>query len=81
MAVKDKSSITCSADETRVLVPQALQAELDLLVADAALLGRGRCFIRPSGTEDIVRVYAEALTQELADRLAEKCIEVVLKFQ
>ena len=30
----------------------------------------GRSFVRPSGTEDIVRVYAEAATQEAADKLA-----------
>lgn len=30
----------------------------------------GRSFVRPSGTEDIVRVYAEASTQEGADNLA-----------
>ena len=30
----------------------------------------GRAFVRPSGTEDIVRVYAEAATQEAADTLA-----------
>ena len=26
--------------------------------------------MRPSGTEDVVRVYAEATTQEAADKLA-----------
>jgi phosphoacetylglucosamine mutase len=30
----------------------------------------GRCFVRPSGTEDAVRVYAEAASQPLADALA-----------
>ena len=30
----------------------------------------GRCFVRPSGTEDVVRVYAEAASQEAADELA-----------
>ena len=30
----------------------------------------GRCFVRPSGTEDVVRVYAEASTQAKADELA-----------
>ena len=29
-----------------------------------------RSFVRPSGTEDVVRVYAEAATQEAADALA-----------
>ena len=32
----------------------------------------GRAFVRPSGTEDVVRVYAEAETQEEADELAQK---------
>jgi phosphoacetylglucosamine mutase len=30
----------------------------------------GRAFVRPSGTEDIVRVYAEGGTQEEADAVA-----------
>ena len=30
----------------------------------------GRAFVRPSGTEDVVRVYAEAATQPAADDLA-----------
>lgn len=33
-------------------------------------LSAGRAFARPSGTEDVVRVYAEASTQEQADALA-----------
>ncbi len=37
----------------------------------------GRAFVRPSGTEDIVRVYAEASTQEAADALATRVGEVV----
>ncbi|CAN0126952.1 unnamed protein product, partial [Heterosigma akashiwo] len=34
------------------------------------MLPRGRCFVRPSGTENVVRVYAEAETQRAADALA-----------
>ena len=30
----------------------------------------GRCFVRPSGTENVVRVYAEAASQGEADELA-----------
>ena len=37
----------------------------------------GRAFVRPSGTEDVVRVYAEAKTRELADKLATKAAEIV----
>ena len=44
-----------------------LQAKVDDLVAGAEL---ARAFVRPSGTEDVVRIYAEARTQEQADQLA-----------
>lgn len=34
-------------------------------------------FYRPSGTEDVVRIYAEADTQENADKLAIEVATVV----
>ncbi len=37
----------------------------------------GRAFARPSGTEDVVRVYAEAETQEQADALARAVARLV----
>jgi len=36
-----------------------------LVAAQAAVKGRGRAFLRPSGTEPVVRVTAEADTAEL----------------
>ncbi len=46
----------------------------ELARAEAALVGRGRAFLRPSGTEPVVRVTAEAddaeLMQEVLERLA-----------
>lgn len=50
-----------------MLRPAELQQALDALVGATP---DGRCFVRPSGTEDAVRVYAEARTQQLADGLA-----------
>ncbi|KAH1205606.1 Phosphoacetylglucosamine mutase [Glycine max] len=41
---------------------------------------QGRCFVRPSGTEDVVRVYAEASTQEAADTLANCVAKLVDQF-
>ncbi|KAH1120808.1 hypothetical protein J1N35_003968 [Gossypium stocksii] len=38
---------------------------------------KGRCFIRPSGTEDVIRVYPEASTQEAADSLANSVAKIV----
>ena len=65
----DRTALTVTEDETRALEPAALQEALDAL---AASYPQGRCFVRPSGTEDVVRVYAEAATQEDADELAKK---------
>ena len=36
---------------------------------NAELVGRGRVLVRPSGTEPVVRVLAEAENEEEADRL------------
>ena len=39
----------------------------------------GRVFVRPSGTEDVVRIYAEGSTQAQADRLAKEACSLVYK--
>ncbi len=67
LAVADRTVVKVTSDETRTTAPEALQLELDQL---AARFARGRCFVRPSGTEDVVRVYAEAATQADANELA-----------
>lgn len=46
----------------------------------AAKYLKGRSFIRPSGTEDVIRVYAEASTQEAADNLAKSVAQHVDRF-
>jgi phosphoacetylglucosamine mutase len=67
IAVKDRAVIQTTDAERRVTEPAELQTAVDQLVAKYT---RGRSFVRPSGTEDVVRVYAEADTQENADLLA-----------
>ena len=76
LAVADRTAVTVTADETRTIEPAALQPELDAL---AAAYPNGRCFVRPSGTEDVVRVYAEADTQGHADELASKVAQVTYR--
>ena len=66
--VPDRSLIRTKNAEQQVEDPKELQDQIDALVKEVPL---GRAFVRPSGTEDIVRVYAEAATQAEADRLAE----------
>jgi phosphoacetylglucosamine mutase len=75
--VTNKSIVSCSEDETSVTSPPALQDELNRLMGETPL---GRCFVRPSGTEDVMRVYAEGSTQEDADRLALKAVEAINRF-
>ena len=73
-----KASIICSEDETQVVAPEGLQAALN-----EAMKRRGaksRCFVRPSGTEDCVRIYAEAKTQADANLLAEDAAAAIRKF-
>lgn len=48
-------------------LPAAIPAEVERL--NAGLAGRGRILVRPSGTEPVVRVLAEAETEEEARRL------------
>ncbi len=67
--VKDRTAVSTSNDERRVTSPLNLQDAIDGLVSKEE---NARAFVRPSGTEDVVRVYAEASTQEGADRLAYK---------
>ena len=50
---------------------QAVQAE------EAALSGRGRILVRPSGTEPKIRVMVEAETEEIANSTAERLVEVI----
>ena len=65
--------VTCcvAGTYTNNFVPSILLSLLhnSQLVPFAGVLS-GRAFVRPSGTEDVVRVYAEASSQEAADKLA-----------
>lgn len=74
LPVRDRTLVNTTEDETRVTSPAALQAAIDALVATVP---QGRAFVRPSGTEDVVRVYAEAATLAAAVELAERVAEHV----
>lgn len=82
--VADRTRITTTDAERRCVTPEGLQAAIDTLVATippGSTSGPGvrRAFVRPSGTEDIVRVYAEAGTREECDQLANQVCEVTAK--
>nr|XP_054361426.1 phosphoacetylglucosamine mutase isoform X1 [Mirounga angustirostris] len=65
--VADRQVISTTDAERQVVTPPGLQEAINDLVKKYKL---SRAFVRPSGTEDIVRVYAEADSQENADSLA-----------
>ncbi|GBF88939.1 phosphoacetylglucosamine mutase [Raphidocelis subcapitata] len=67
LRVANRAAIATADAERRCVAPAGLQAAIDAAVAKVP---RGRAFARPSGTEDAVRVYAEAGSQAEADALA-----------
>ncbi|XP_048001432.1 phosphoacetylglucosamine mutase [Leguminivora glycinivorella] len=74
VTVQDRNAISTADAERRCTAPEGLQSRIDELVATYK---SGRSFVRPSGTEDVVRVYAEADTQENADKLAAQVSQAV----
>ncbi|XP_004511763.1 phosphoacetylglucosamine mutase [Cicer arietinum] len=75
--VADRTTVVTANAETVVVRPPGLQ---EVINAETAKYTQGRCFVRPSGTEDVVRVYAEASTQEAADTLANSVAKLVDQF-
>ncbi|KAG6801624.1 phosphoacetylglucosamine mutase [Apis mellifera caucasica] len=54
--VNDKNVITTTDAGRQCITPEGLQDEIDKVILQYK---RGRSFVRPSGTEDVVRIYAE----------------------
>lgn len=75
VSVEDRTIILTNANETECTSPVELQHELN--AAMARYPTQSRCFVRPSGTENVVRVYAEAQTQQQADELATLAAKIV----
>ncbi|CAG8487016.1 13776_t:CDS:10 [Acaulospora colombiana] len=67
VVVSDRHIFESTNAERTLVKPEGLQEEVDALVKKYK---DGRSFVRPSGTEDVVRVYAEAATREECDELA-----------
>ncbi|KAI3885687.1 hypothetical protein MKX03_032063 [Papaver bracteatum] len=75
--VMDRTAVTTANAETEVVKPTGLQEAIN---CEGAKYTMGRSFVRPSGTEDVIRVYAEASTQEEADNLAKSVAQHVDRF-
>lgn len=77
LAVRDRAKFrTHDEDETNLLDPEGLQ---EVIINIFKEIPNARAFVRPSGTEDVVRIYAEAPTQDKADEIANKIMEVLDK--
>ncbi|SGY15079.1 BQ5605_C013g07236 [Microbotryum silenes-dioicae] len=72
--VQDRTIFETTDAERKVVKPEGLQAKVDEVVGKVE---KGRSFVRPSGTEDCVRVYAEAKTRKDADDLAQAIASLV----
>ncbi|CAR22277.1 Phosphoacetylglucosamine mutase [Lachancea thermotolerans] len=72
--VPDRTVFKTTNAERQLLSPLGLQPKINALVAE---YHQARSFVRASGTEDAVRVYAEASTREEADSLASRVSQVV----
>ncbi|KAK7064263.1 Phosphoacetylglucosamine mutase [Favolaschia claudopus] len=67
VVVADRNQFRTEDAERRLVSPVGLQEKINDLVRRYE---GGRSFVRPSGTEDVVRVYAEASIRAQADELA-----------
>lgn len=76
--VSDRTLMKTADAERKCVEPAGLQDKLDTLISEA---GEGaRAFVRPSGTEDVVRIYAEGTTTEAANDLAAKVADAIVEF-
>lgn len=72
--VPDRTVFKTTNAERTLVEPKGLQAQIDELVAKYP---HGRSFVRASGTEDAVRVYAEADTKEHAQKLSDEVSQLL----
>ncbi|CAE8624810.1 unnamed protein product [Polarella glacialis] len=74
VVVSDRSIFETTDAERICVKPEGLQAQIDELVQKVP---KGRSFVRPSGTEDCVRVYVEAETLQATLELGQAVVDLV----
>ena len=76
LTIQDRNMIkTTNADRT-VVKPEQLQESVNLIIQSYK---KARAFVRPSGTENIVRIYGEAETQLECDQMVNQIAKIVYK--
>jgi phosphoacetylglucosamine mutase len=81
IAVKDKSILIPDKTlaEERLLSPTGLQDHIDKAVFDWAQFNP-RCFVRPSGTENVVRLFVESASEGANIDIIRRITESVIQF-
>ncbi|KAF2274158.1 Phosphoacetylglucosamine mutase [Westerdykella ornata] len=74
VTVSDRNRFQTTDAERRLVKPEGIQKLID---QEVQKVRQGRAFARASGTEDAVRVYAEAATRAEADDLARRVADLV----
>lgn len=72
--VTDRTKFKVIWDESRLTTPLELQ---DIIDKEVANVQEGKAFVRPSGTEDILRLYAEAKTIEEMEQLGKAILDAI----
>jgi phosphoacetylglucosamine mutase len=78
ITVPNPSRIKNTKDDRKATAPAGLQESIDAIVSSSEDPS-ARAFVRPSGTEPIVRLYVEASTKEMVDQLKDLITAVVLE--
>ena len=67
------------SDKQEAMNDEEVKTEADAVAK--ALEGNGRLLLRPSGTENLVRVMVEAETQEICQEMAERVAKKLEKYK
>lgn len=73
---KDRSLFQTIDSERKCIKPEGLQDEIDNLVK---MYKNARCFVRPSGTENAIRIYVEGDNTNDVDTIMNNVIEILHK--
>ena len=77
VGVKNKNIFIPNENETKLLEPVTVQNIVDDLVVK---MNKGRCFIRPSGTEDVVRIYVEGENENQVEEVMKKLVDILKEY-
>jgi phosphoacetylglucosamine mutase len=78
LIVKDKKAFIATNADRQLIHPVEVQ---DFIDECTAKMPNARSFVRPSGTEDIVRLYVEAESEEACEKLTAEISSFIIDWQ